>query len=439
MHVRVQPHAVLLALLLTGAAAHAAGRADQSWRDASLSSFDEAWQAIHETYYDPTFGGLDWAAVRDELRPRVEAARSPDHVREIIREMLARLGQSHFALIASVPASRAPGDARVPVEIRLSGSRFVITGLDPDSSAAAVGLSAGDIIRAVDGESTAGWLPDDGHRDERRRALEAVEHALAALAGPDGSRVNLTVEGRDGERTVTVTRARERGRVVKFGNLPPLSVRADAREQATPAGRRAGVIAFNVWMPAATATIDAAVDRFRDAAGLVIDLRGNPGGLVEMIRGVAGHLIDEPVSLGRMQTRQAELEFRVNPRRSTSDGRRVDPFAGPVALLVDELTASASECFAGSLQSLGRARIFGRQTMGQALPAATRRLSNGDVLLHVLGDFVTPTGVRLEQRGVVPDEPVPLSIDALRAGRDLALEAALAWIDREASAHARLP
>jgi len=101
-----------------------------------------------------------------------------------------------------------------------------------------------------------------------------------------------------------------------------------------------------------------------------------------------------------------------------------------VAVLVDELTASASECFAGGLQSLGRARIFGRTTMGQALPAATHRLPNGDVLMHVLGDFVTPDGTRLEGRGVIPDEIVPLSLDGLRSGTDAVLDAALAWIDR---------
>ena len=105
-----------------------------------------------------------------------------------------------------------------------------------------------------------------------------------------------------------------------------------------------------------------------------------------------------------MHMRDAVLEFRANPRRSTTDGRSVEPFRGPLAILVDELTASASECFAGGLQDLGRARIFGTQTMGQALPAATRPLSNGDVLMYAIGDFVTSKGRPLEGQGVVPDE-----------------------------------
>jgi carboxyl-terminal processing protease len=132
-----------------------------------------------------------------------------------------------------------------------------------------------------------------------------------------------------------------------------------------------------------------------------------------------------------MRTRQAPapLTFRVNPRFATSDGRKVEPYAGPVALLVDELTGSTSETFAGALQSLGRARVFGRSTMGQALPALTKQLPNGDVLVHAIGDFVTSTGKSLEGDGVIPDEAVPLSPRALAEGRDQVLEAALRWFD----------
>ena len=70
----------------------------------------------------------------------------------------------------------------------------------------------------------------------------------------------------------------------------------------------------------------------------------------------------------------------------------MEPFDGPVAILVDRLTASASECFAGGLQSLGRVRVFGETSMGQALPALFDRLPNGDVFIHAWGDFVTGAG-----------------------------------------------
>jgi carboxyl-terminal processing protease len=175
--------------------------------------------------------------------------------------------------------------------------------------------------------------------------------------------------------------------------------------------------------------VQAAVDRFRNAAGIILDLRGNPGGLAMMVMGISGHFVDEPVLLGRMKTRETELRLSANPRRVNAAGAPVKPYAGPLAILVDDLTGSASECFAGGLQAISRGRVFGTRTMGQALPATFSRLPNGDTLVHAFGDFVTAAGVRLEGRGVVPDVEIPIDRKALAAGRDPALEAALRWID----------
>jgi carboxyl-terminal processing protease len=187
-------------------------------------------------------------------------------------------------------------------------------------------------------------------------------------------------------------------------------------------------------MAAVDALFQRAVDDFREKHGIVIDLRGNPGGLAAMLMGISGHFIDERKPLGVMTMRDNhELRFNVNPRRVNAKGERVQPFDGPVAILVDDMSGSASECFTGGMQSVGRARVFGQQTMGQALPALFTQLPNGDVLVHAYGDFVTADGTRLEGRGVVPDEVVPLSRDDLLAGRDRTLEAALAWIDSAAA------
>ena len=403
----------------------------QDWRGPALASFDEAWQTIHDTFYDPAFGGVDWDAVRTELRPKVEAAASPEAARVVIRAMLSQLHRSHFVLLSSDSATDAlPGEATAAIDLRMSAPGLVVTSVWMGSSAAEAGLRPGDVIQQIDGQSITDWLRASTGADDRARNLEVWRRAYRALHGETGSHVKFVVQSPGGEnRVVDVTRAREPGQVVKLGNLPPLHVTFETQGKTTASNHRVGVIAFNYWMATLNGPISAAVDQYRQDAGLVIDLRGNSGGLAEMISGVAGHLIAQPVLLGRMQMRNVELHFQVNPRLSTPDGRSVTPFSGPVAILVDELSASASECFAGALQSLGRARIFGRQSMGQALPASTKLLSNGDVLMYAIGDFVTATGRRLEGTGVLPDEAQPLSIAALAAGRDLTLEAAITWID----------
>ncbi len=419
-----------VALLLVPAHGRVQAVAPQDWRVTSLAAFDLVWQTIMDTYYDPTFGGVDWVGARGELRPRAERAETPDDVRQVIRALLARLGRSHFQLISSAPGDALTGEAVAPIEIRVIDRELVVTRVE--AAAAQAGVRAGDVLLGVDQQAASAWWAGTPADDARTAALEAWRRASRALHGAprSGAALRLTSPGTDA-RVVTVTRTLEAGDIVTLGNLPPMRVRVDTREVTTDAGRRVGVIAFNIWMTTIDAPVAQAIDRFRLAPGLVLDLRGNPGGLADMIRGISGHLIDEPSLLGRMRMRAVvrPLEFRVNPRRATDDGRAVTPFAGPVAILVDELTASASECFTGALQSLGRVRVFGRQTMGQALPAATRTLPTGDVLMHAVGDFVTASGRSLEGDGVQPDVVVPLVRADLAAGRDAVLLAALRWLD----------
>jgi carboxyl-terminal processing protease len=216
-------------------------------------------------------------------------------------------------------------------------------------------------------------------------------------------------------------------------------VRVESERKRTPAGGTAGLIAFNVWMTAVDARFQKAVDDFRRADGIVLDLRGNPGGLAAMLMGISGHFVAERKTLGVMKTRDSELSFFTNPRLVNSAGERVAPFAGPLAILVDAMSGSASECFTGGMQSIGRARVFGQPSMGQALPALFDRLPNGDVLIHAYGDFVTADGTRLEGRGVIPDEIQPLERNDLLSGHDRPLEAALAWIDRAKPAGPQQP
>jgi carboxyl-terminal processing protease len=271
-------------------------------------------------------------------------------------------------------------------------------------------------------------LPEGGN--DRLLNVEAWRIAQTRLRGAAGSKVEVTFENGEGAPvTLSLDRRPEQGQPVTVGNLPTMFVRVESERKQTPARRIAGVIRFNVWMAAVDAPFQKAVDDFRSADGIIIDLRGNPGGLAAMLVGISGHFVADRKVLGVMKTRESEFRFVVNPRLVTAAGARVEPFAGPVAIIVDAMSGSASECFTGGMQSIGRVRVFGQTSMGQALPALFDRLPNGDVLIHAYGDFVTADGTRLEGRGVIPDEPTPLRREDLLAGRDRALDAALAWID----------
>ena len=405
-----------------------------------VETFDAAWQIIRDSHFDKTMNGVDWDALSKELRPKAAAARTPGELRVVIRDMLGRLGQSHFALL---PAS-ADNAADVPkdlsgtpgFDVRLLDGDLIVTEVDAKGAAAVAGVRTGWKVQAIDGSAVAILLADLPETlAPRLRSVEAWRLAHTRLHGPAGSRTTVTFEdGTGSTRRLEVERRTEEGQPVTVGNLPTMFVRVRSERATTPGGRTAGVIGFNVWMTAVDPLFQQAVDEFRSSAGIVIDLRGNPGGLAAMLMGISGHFIDERKTLGVMKTRDNELRFVVNPRRVNARGERVQPFAGPVAILVDSLSGSASECFAGGMQSLGRVRVFGQQSMGQALPALFARLPNGDVLIHAYGDFVTADGTRLEGRGVVPDQAVPLDRAQLLAGHDRTLAAALAWFDTEKGA-----
>jgi carboxyl-terminal processing protease len=227
--------------------------------------------------------------------------------------------------------------------------------------------------------------------------------------------------------TARVVRQADPSPAVKWGDFPTFFAHFSSR-QLTQQGTRIGVIWFNNWLVPLMRQVDSAIDAYRGLDGIVLDLRGNTGGVGAMVSGMAGHFTARPDTLGSNRTRTSTLYFVANPRLATADGRRVQPFAGPVAILTDELTGSASEVFTGGMQSLHRVRVFGDTSIGGVLPAIWDRLPNGDVLYHALGEFITATGDRLEGRGVLPEEPITLTRAALLAGRDPALDAAVRWI-----------
>lgn len=394
---------------------------------------------VYERHFDSTFNGVNWLALRDELRPRAVNARSAVELRAVIRDMLGRLGQSHFALIAREDAARegegdsggepgaTPGD--VGLELRLVGGRFVVARVDSGGPAAAAGVRPGWIAERAGACRLAElWEQRAPAPRHRLAVLRATHAANARLAGDAGTTVRIRfVTARDAVVDLVLARAPERGEPVTFGNLPPFQTRFEHAIIDAP-GAKIGVIRFNAWMPAILPPFDDAVDAMRSADGIIIDLRGNPGGIGGMVMGTSGHFLTERVSLGTLRMRGSELRYVANPRLANRAGRRVLPYGGPVAVLVDGLTGSTSEVFAGGMQAIGRARVFGDTTAGAVLPALNERLPNGDVLYHAFADFVTPDGTRLEGRGVIPDEVVPLTREALLAGHDASLDAAIRWI-----------
>lgn len=398
----------------------------------AAQTFDSVWTIIRRTHWDTTFNGVNWQAVRDSMRPKAIAA--PDYIefRQLLNTMLGTLGQSHFSIIPGNADRLGPGtrdqSGGTGLTVRDDGSDLLITAVRPNSPAVRAGLRPGFVIAAIDG---CGLPPRRDFAvpglDERHLKLARWKDANARLRGAVGDSLTIAARRGDGKLvSFRLDREVDPGEPTKVGNLPVQSVHLE-KERRTVDGRSIGVIRFNVWMPLLAEAIAVAVDSLRGSDAIVLDLRGNVGGMGMMSAGVAGHFIDTALTLGTMVQRGGIQKYIINPQRVNGANRRVHPFAGPLAIVVDELSVSTTEIFAAGLQALGRARVFGSQTAGQALPSLADGLPNGDVLYHAVANFLSPTGQPVEGKGVTPDVAVPVTRAALLKGTDPALDAAVRW------------
>ena len=393
---------------------------------ADLTSFDLVWQRVADLFYDPSYGGVDWKAVRAELRPKILQTKTRDEAREIMNQALARLGKSHFGVSGPLEEDGpegSDGDAGIGIELRILDKAAIVTRVERGSGAEQAKLPLGAELVIVDKAEVAPRIAAVAAKLPASSLLPLFQARAVGrmLQGKAGTKVTVGVKTGAKVATLTIERAHA-GKVASLGNLGSHRIVYEARALEP----RVGYIRLSMFLDPAAILPAFAKDLvgWKDAAGVIIDLRGNPGGIGGMAMGMAGHLIsDQNKKLGTMRTRQTSLDFVVNPQAQR--------YAGKIAVLIDELSASTSEIFAGGLQDLGRARIFGRRSPGAALPSTIDQLPNGDRFQYAIADYVSTGGRVLEGNGVIPDVPVALDLKTLRAGQDPDIAAAIRWIKEQ--------
>jgi carboxyl-terminal processing protease len=398
------------------------------WQTASrldLDSFEKVWTTVRDKHWQTKPGGLDWQAIHDEYRPRVEKAATHDEARAVMQEMISRLKQSHFAIIPgalyAVLDDEGEGPGVAGIDARVLDGQAVVTGIDPGSPAEKLGVRPGWEIQRAGGKDLKAII-DQARSNPAIHELQLTRAVLARLSGPIGGTMDVTfVDGSGKTVNLKLSLAAPRGTLSAFGNLPAQHVWFESQRMGSTSYLR-----FNLFLdlPHVMAGFQQAVENCKPCDGLIIDLRGNPGGIGGMAMGMAGFLVDKPNQrLGTMYLRDSTLNFVVNPR--------ADVLTAPVAVLVDGNSASTSEIFAGGLKDLGRARVFGTKTAAAALPSAFERLPNGDGFQYALANYISQGGQPLEGLGVSPDVVVELTRPALLDGHDSVVDAALGWIRRQ--------
>lgn len=408
-------------------------RLDEAQRELNVQSFEYAWTTIRDKHWDPELNGVDWQSVHDEILPRVAGAATMREARAAMQDMISRLGQSHFDIfppeayeVASEATGGRKGRGDAGLDARVIDGRALVTRVDPGSPAEKAGVRMGWEILAIEDRPLAPSLEriteQFGEKPSYEAMLAGIVHAR--LAGEvDETRAVRFRDGEDAERTLEIVLAPPKGTWAQLGNLPPLATWIETRW----IEERIGYIAFNFFLDPVNLmeTFNRAMGEYMEADGIVIDVRGNPGGIGAMAMGMAGWFVEEKGRrLGTMHTRENHMNFVVTPRPQV--------YAGRLAILQDGGSGSTTEILVGGMKDIGRARLFGTRTAGAVLPAMIERLPNGDGFLYAIANYISEGGAVLEGNGVAPDLEVRHTREALLAGRDLVLESALAWI-RESS------
>jgi len=255
----------------------------------------------------------------------------------------------------------------VGVGIRLGQDEFGVYAVDVFSGSPAyeAGILRGDYIVEVNGQSALG---------------KTTEEIVSMIAGAENTKVELTVL-RDGDRkTYTLSRRSLSIPNVEYSWLP----------------NGYGYIKINTFSLGADEQFSEYMMKMKTAGlnGLVIDVRGNPGGYLETVAYIAGEFLENGVLI---HTR--DKNGRDNPV-TILNGYSVD---APVVILIDENSASGSEILAGALQDHRLAKVVGVRSFGKGSVQSVFLLSNGGVLKTTTQEYLTPNGHRVNGNGIEPD------------------------------------
>jgi carboxyl-terminal processing protease len=259
--------------------------------------------------------------------------------------------------------------------------------------AEAAGIQSGDVILAVDGESTEGWT---------------VDKAVLKIRGPKGTPVTLTIRHPD-ETTEDITIVRDEIRVESVTTTPPGGALKDE------SGNVVTDIAYVHLREFTERSYEELRPILRDVSegdyeGLILDIRSNPGGLLNATVSVADMFLDDGIILVEVSKDGDERTFN-----ATGGGEAVDV---PLVVLVNQFSASGSEVLAAAIQDNDRGVLLGEKTFGKGTVNIPRKLRDGGALFVTIARWLTPERIQIDGVGIRPDIEVVLSDEDIDLRRD---------------------
>lgn len=346
---------------------------------------DEAWQIVNREYVDSTFNHIDWQATRQELLSQEYA--SAEQAYATLRQALEELNDPYtrfldpnqFQALTSQTSGEMTGVGMQLTEDRETRTIAVVGTLE-DSPAMNAGLQPGDRIVAINGAPT---------------ETMSVSDAAELIRGEIGTRVSLRVTRLGLEEfDVTLTRAL-------------IQLKAVHNRLQQEGDRQVGYIRLQEFSSHAGEQMEKAINELekQGADAFVLDLRGNPGGLLRVSIDIARMWMEKGAIVSTVDRHGDREEVRAT-RSALTDK--------PLVVLVNDDSASASEILAGALKDNHRAVVMGDKTFGKALVQSVHSLSDGSGLAVTIAHYYTPNGTDISKKGVTPDVMVSLTEDEKR-------------------------
>ncbi|PSR18049.1 carboxyl-terminal protease [filamentous cyanobacterium CCP3] len=375
----------------------------------------EVWRIVNRAYVDETFNHQNWWFTRQ--RTLEQPLTNRDETYRAIQDMLAGLEDPYTRLLPpaqyrSLQTSTAGELTGVGLQISKDehpGWLRVIAPIE-GSPAEEAGIQPQDVVLEIDGTATTDLTLDE---------------AAARMRGAQGTTVTLELRRPDETTSRQVSLTRD---VI---TLNPVV----AALKKTPDGQSVGYLRLSQFNGNAVEKLAAAIRDLADqgAQGYLLDLRNNPGGLLQ-----AG------IEIARLWLPQGTIVYTVN-RQGILDSFEAFGQAvtnAPLVVLVNEGTASASEILAGALQDNGRATLVGSTTFGKGLIQSLFDLSDGAGLAVTVAKYETPAHHDINKLGITPDRTVasvPLNRDTVATEADPQYQAALEMLSQAATVVASAP
>jgi carboxyl-terminal processing protease len=355
-------------------------QAESTLEDNPKIVVDEVWQIVNREFVHTTFNAEEWLAIREDLLSRDYT--SQEEAYSAIRQALRSLGDPYTRFLTPKQfedlTTQTTGEmSGLGIRLEVNPQTQALTVVEPmaNSPASEAGILPGDKILRIDDKPT---------------ALMSIEQASDLIRGEEGTEITLQLSrDKQGVFEVTLRRAKVEVPVLHY------SIKQEGQ-------MKVGYLRLDEFSSHAAEQMEAAIKKLEAERieGFVLDLRGNPGGLLFASVDIARMWMETGAIVKTVDRQGGDREFSANRTSLTQL---------PLVVLVDNYSASASEILAGALKDSGRATIVGTRTFGKGTVQSVHSLSDGSGLAVTISRYYPPSGIDINKKGIAPDVEIDLT------------------------------